>query len=269
MGFYDNFSNGIIGGGKQNEYSLSGIKSINDSTTDIVRGSIDLLLDAANPLSYPGSGTTWTDLSGNGRNGTLTNGPTFTADLNGTGGYITLDGTNDYISLGANFNYITQSFSIGFWVYFLSFDHTSAQYIMVFWKGNFQVNGYYSEINPVNGTINFYTNQSGATQQSSALYQPNPSSFPNRGFMPGEWYNFYFTRNGTSVKIYINGVDRTSTIGSHNNPTTSGNNFEIGRYNSASHFPNMRIASFIIYQRELTAVEVLQNFNASRKRFGL
>ena len=81
MGFYDNFSNGIIGGGKQNEYSLPGIKSINDSTIDIVKGSIDLLLDAANPNSYPGSGTTWTDLSGNGRNGTLTNGPTFTAGL--------------------------------------------------------------------------------------------------------------------------------------------------------------------------------------------
>jgi hypothetical protein len=270
MGFYDNFSGGLIGGGKQNEYSLPGIKAISDSSLDIVRGSIDLHLDAANPSSYPGTGTTWTDLSGNARNGTLTNGPTFTSDLNGSGGYITLDGTNDYISLGANFNYTTQSFSIGCWVYFLSFDHASAQYINLFWKGNFGVNGYYAEINPVNGSMNFYTNQSlNAAQQSAAIYQPNPSSFPNRGFMPGEWYNFYFVRNGTSVRIYINGIDRTSTVGTHTNPLSTSNNFEIGRYNSASHFPNMRLASFIIYQKALTAAEVLQNFNASRKRFGL
>jgi hypothetical protein len=269
MGFYDNFSGGLIGGGKQSEFDLPGVQTLNNSSSGIVRGSLDLHLDAANPSSYPGTGTTWTDLSGNGRNGTLTNGPTFTADLNGTGGYITLDGTNDYISLGANFNYTTQAFSVGLWIYFLNFDHTSAQYVMLFWKGNFQTNGYYSELNPINGTVNFYTNQSGATQQSAANYNANPTSRPNLGFMPGEWYNLCFTRSGTSVRVYINGVDRTSTVGSHTNPATSANNFEIGRYNSASHFPNARFASFIIYQRALSAAEVLQNFNASRKRFNL
>ena len=122
MGFYDTFQGGLIGGGKQNEYGLPGIQSLNDSSIDIARGNIALHLDAANPLSYPGTGTTWTDLSGNARNGTLTNGPTFTADLGGTGGYITTDGVDDLITVGQNFNYTTQAFSIGMWMYAFSFD---------------------------------------------------------------------------------------------------------------------------------------------------
>ena len=49
-------------------------------------------LDAANTRSYPGSGTTWTDLSGNGNTGTLTNGPTYSS---ANGGQIVFDGSND------------------------------------------------------------------------------------------------------------------------------------------------------------------------------
>lgn len=269
MAFYDKFPGGLIGGGKQHEYDLPGIKWTNDSALGMVKGNIDLYLDAANPLSYSGTGTTWTDLSGNGRNGTLTNGPTFTADLNGTGGYITLDGSNDFISFGNILNYTSESFSVGIWIRFLSFDNNGGLNSLIGWKGNFQTNGWYIEVTPQNGTINFFTNQSGANQVTQALYSPNPSSWPNKGLMPDEWYSLYFTRSGTSARIYINGIDRTSNAGTHTNPTSTTNNFEIGRYNSASHYPNIRLASYIVYQRALTAAEVLQNFNASRKRFGL
>jgi len=268
MGFHDNFAGGIIGGSKQNEYDLPGVQALSDSTKGIVRGSLDLYLDASNPLSYPGSGTTWTDLSGNGRNGTLTNGPTFTSDT--TGGYITTDGVNDYISLGTNFNYTTQEFSFNFWVYFVNFKNQGASFVNLFWKGNFETSGYYCEVNPASGAINFYTNQSGAFQQSAANYNPNPSSYPNKPNIAGEWINICVTRSGSSVKIYLNGIDRTSTSGTHTNPASaSANAFELTRYNSASHFGNIRWASFMIYQRQLTDSEVLQNFNASRKRFGL
>lgn len=270
MGFYDKFSGGVIGGGKQIEYSLSGIKSIRDSTSGIVGGDIDLYLDAANPLSYPGTGTTWFDLSGNGRNGTLTAGPTFTADLNGTGGYITLDGINDYITFGNVFNYTTQSFTYAIWLRLLSFDPNTGINNMIAWKGNYQVNGWYVEVAPQNGVVNFFTNQTpAATQVSQAIYQPNPSSWPNKGLMPDEFYNICITRNGSSARIYINGIDRTTTVGTHINPTSSSNVFDIGRYNTSGNFPNMRVASVLMYQRALTATEVLQNFNASRKRFGL
>ena len=64
----------------------------------IVRDGLVLCLDAANPRSYPKSGTTWSDLAG-ANNGTLTNGPTFDADDKGG---IVFDGTNDYVNLGSS-----------------------------------------------------------------------------------------------------------------------------------------------------------------------
>ena len=64
----------------------------------IVTDGLVLCVDAANTKSYPGSGTTWTDISGKGHNGTLTNGPTFSSDNMGG---IVFDGSNDAVTLSA------------------------------------------------------------------------------------------------------------------------------------------------------------------------
>lgn len=61
----------------------------------VITSGLILNLDAAKPASYPGSGTTWTDLSGNGYNGTLNNGPTYSTL---GGGSIVFDGVDDYVS---------------------------------------------------------------------------------------------------------------------------------------------------------------------------
>ena len=69
---------------------------------NIVRNGLVLCLDAASKRSYPGSGTTWTDLSGLNNNGTLTNGPTFS---NANGGILTFNGTSQHISGSSNSNF--------------------------------------------------------------------------------------------------------------------------------------------------------------------
>ena len=66
---------------------------------EIAESGLVLALDAGNLKSYPGSGTTWTDLSGGGNTGTLTNGPTYSS---ANGGSLVFDGTNDYISLSSS-----------------------------------------------------------------------------------------------------------------------------------------------------------------------
>ena len=78
-----------------------------------------LCLDAADRNSYPGTGTTWTDLSGNGNNGTLTNGPTFSSSNRGG---ISVDGTNDYINCGngSTIQQTTNDFSISVWIKILT-----------------------------------------------------------------------------------------------------------------------------------------------------
>jgi uncharacterized delta-60 repeat protein len=70
-----------------------------------------LCLDAANSKSYPGSGTTWTDLSGNGNNGTLTNGPTFDSDNLGS---LVFDGVDDYSELTSNYT-LSAGWTLSFW----------------------------------------------------------------------------------------------------------------------------------------------------------
>jgi hypothetical protein len=72
----------------------SGVKIIPESAASVVTTGLQLYLDAGNASSYPGTGTAWTDLSVNGRNGTLTNGPTYSGT---NGGSIVFDGTNDYV----------------------------------------------------------------------------------------------------------------------------------------------------------------------------
>lgn len=73
------------------------LQAVYDTTSaSLVTDGLVLNLDAANPASYPGSGTTWTDLSGLDHNGTLTNGPTYSASPSGS---IVLDGVNDYVTI--------------------------------------------------------------------------------------------------------------------------------------------------------------------------
>jgi hypothetical protein len=76
----------------------SPIKAVN---TELV-----VCLDAGNLKSYVGSGTTWNDLTKNGRNGTLTNGPTFSG---ANGGTIVFDGTNDYVAVTPMYNFATSN----------------------------------------------------------------------------------------------------------------------------------------------------------------
>jgi hypothetical protein len=83
----------------------------------IVTNSLVLCLDAANPKSYPGSGTTWTDLSGLGNNGTLVNGVGYTSVNRGS---LVFDGVNDYVTLGNDKFKYQDNFTLEAWARFLS-----------------------------------------------------------------------------------------------------------------------------------------------------
>jgi hypothetical protein len=224
---------------------------------NIATNGLVLYLDAANTKSYISGSTTWLDVSRSGNNGTLVNGPTFSSR---NGGGIVLDGTNDYISLGNTLNYTSENFTFSIWVFINSLSTNSAgQGPILFYKGAFNVNGYYTQIGQ-NGNIIFVTNNLGVSQVSSI----NANTIST-----GNIYNISFTRNGTSARIYVNGIDVTTTIGTHSNPTTSSSTFTIGSYNLTQIVSNATIFNFLNYNRALTATEVLQNYNATRTRFGL
>jgi hypothetical protein len=77
------------------------MSTVSGGQGNIVTNGLVLNLDAANPRSYepPFNGTVWNDLSGNGNNGTLVNGPVFSGS---NGGFLRFDGTNDYADLPFN-----------------------------------------------------------------------------------------------------------------------------------------------------------------------
>lgn len=220
----------------------------------VITNGLGLNVDAGFTPSYPQTGTVWYDLSGNSYNSTLTNGPGFSTS---GGGCITFDGTNDEASFGNILDYTSGSFTFNCWVYFNSLTtNQSGQGPVVFFKGQSQNNGYYLQVGN-NGAISFITNQSGASQTSST----NSSAI-----VVNTWYNIAVTRSGSSCKIYVNGVNSTTTSGTHQNPSTSSENFKLANYNN-SIYANMNIAIFQSYNRELSATEVLQNYNTYTVRF--
>ena len=223
---------------------------------NIVTDGLVLYLDAANTKSYPGSGTTWTDVSRGGNNGTLTNGPTFNS---GNGGSIVFDGTNDFVNCGNILNYTSQNFTFSCWVFINSLlTNAGGQGPILFYKGSYRNNGYYNQIGQ-NGQINFITNTNPDV---------NTTTLPGT-IVAGNTYNITFTRNGASVRVYINGVDLTSGAGVHTTIPSSTANFNIASYNQGQIVANIRMYNFLNYNKALTPQEVLQNYNATKNRFGL
>ena len=220
----------------------------------IVTSGLVLALDAADKNSYPGSGTIWRDMSGNGNNGSLTNGPTFSST---NGGNIVFDGSNDYVVVTHNsiFN-ITTSISFNFW-----FKSTKTVDAYISSK---REDSFYIGVGPTGQTANkmsFYLNgTSGGWLQSIS------------DVSTGNWVHTSLTWDGTTSSIYINGVLDNSESRSGTMPT-GGSNITIGvRLNAFNNSVGLllgNVSSFSIYNRALTSSEVLQNYNAQKSRFGL
>lgn len=216
----------------------------------IVRNGLVLWLDASN---YPGSGTTWTDISGKGNNGTLTNGPTFSSNNSGS---LVFDGLDDYISCGnsASLN-ITSALTLSSWVYLTAW----SGYPGIIGKGYSTTGGYSTHIRP-DYSIWFEIDTSGGTRYN---YNPTSVTIGLNG-----WYNVVATYDQSLMQIYINtvaagaGLSTTTTIG------TITANVEIGRLSGYGYFQG-RISNSTIYNRALSATEITQNFNALRGRYGV
>jgi hypothetical protein len=224
-----------------------------DSSQKIVTDALVLNYDIAQLRSYPTTGTAVTDLSGSGTTGTLINGVAFNS---GNGGTLLFDGVNDYMDLGSVLNYTSGNFSFSYWIYFISLVGNGAT---TCWKGSYGTVGYYDQITP-SGIIGFQTNQSGVVQSSSA---------PTGTIVINNWYNICYVRNGPSIRIYVNGIDKTGTAGTHVDPATSTNSFRISNYNNGQFYGNYYLSQFANYNKALSSTEITQNFNANRLRYGL
>jgi hypothetical protein len=216
-----------------------------------------LWLDAGIAPSYAGSGTTWTDISGNRNNGTLTNGPTYNSS---NGGSIVFDGLNDFVDCGDR-----EIFKIPSQLTLEAFLNISAyvQWSGIIGKSNSVKGVYVMQLSPLAQRIRFSYNS--VSPWSVNVVDGN---FP---LTTNQWVHSVITYDGSNANLYINGsLDKTQNLGSITFDIGAGFPVSIGQDPpGANEFFNGRISNAKIYNRALTAAEVLQNFNAQKARFGL
>ncbi len=221
--------------------------------TCISNSGLVLHLDASNTASYSGTGTTWNDLSGNGSNVTLTN----TTFNSANGGSIVFNGTSSYANFDANIG-TTNVVTVEMWVKTNSLrTPTGAMY--------FGFNLY--DAWTASGNIGYNT-------ASGDQYGFLSSKVDYLG-IEGSWRQLVFVMYAgakTNNKIYVNGESQTlsqiqGTFSTVNSNFNSGAGRISSWLNDQNWLINMNVASFKIYNRELTAQEITNNFNASSTRF--
>ena len=213
----------------------------------IVTDGLVLALDAADSNSYPGSGTTWRDVSGNENNGTLTNGPTFSS---ANGGSIVFDGVDDRVQT----NYGPQFGDFTTCIWFKPTAITSfgrlidKSYVNGFWLGR-------------NGSTSTF---GGGIREATSPYGIYLSLSENN------WHFLISIRSGTTHILYADGIDNTTsntvTSALLDSTTIAFGNWSGGTTNQLF---TGNIPSIQIYNRALSSQEVLQNYNAQKSRFGL
>ena len=229
----------------------------------IVTDGLVLALDAANTKSYPGSGSTWSDLSGNDTDGTIT-GATFNSD-----GYFDFDGTNDdVIDTGTSFLKTNDNVTLEA---FFNHDSNSGSFFFLY-EGEGDGFGSNVEFQLYAGSgylRSWFTTSSGDFNLGGSAAS---------AITTGEWnhaavtYSNLSTASGASSKLYLNGVEVDSgsgaTVDLASMPTS---NLLIGRPYSTSlgRRYDGQVAAVKVYNRTLSASEIQQNFNALRGRFGI
>jgi hypothetical protein len=215
-------------------------------------------VDAANSKSYVSGSTTWNDISKNNNNGTLTNGPIFDPANKGS---IDFDGTNDLVV----FNSINSlpSFSISIWfkctgpgdagggtltIYNTLFGFSGGKRILVATSTNTGIAE--GRVLVQMGGSNYFSNISGIAETNS-------------------WNNVVYTFEPNTAILYINAIQQTPQT----NPSVSFPTADIflGAYSNpiVAYAMKGNIANTTIHSRTLSATEVLQNYNATKTRFGL
>jgi hypothetical protein len=215
----------------------------------LVTSGLTLCLDAANPKSYPGSGTTWTDLSGNGNNGTLVNGVGYNS---GNLGSLVFDGVNDYVETIQNTT--ESSFTISGWIFYNG-TVTSQQPVISKWFSGVQ--SWMLDTVGTNTIRWLIRGSSGGDVVITTTITPNVWFYVTA---------IYQTGTGT-CNLYINSNFISSGIG-RSSLLVPTNKIQIGRKGDSSvPWFNGSISQVTLHNRVLTASEIQQNYNALKSRF--
>jgi hypothetical protein len=226
------------------------------NSLNIITNGLVLYLDAGNVSSYSGSGTSWNDLSGNNNSGSLTNGPTFSSE---NGGSIVFDGSNDKVVVPHISSYNLSNLTVLVWIKPIS-PYTGAFRGIISKEGADRDWNFYLLSSSANGIVNYYHFSTARASSYTDL-----ALLPGGSLLLNTWHQCGFSISEGLLKYYLNGavISQGSTNFSSANssyPITIG---------GADNYTNGNIAITQIYNRGLSATEILQNYNATKTRFGL
>lgn len=240
---FTSLSNALIWLNQSGKYFL-----VKNGYENLVTSGLTLNLDAGWTNSYSGT-TSWRDISGNGKIGTLTNGPAFNS---GNTGSIYFDGTDDFCVVPSSSLNGLSSGSISVWVKFLNLNF---QYVLSLpnSSGN---NGF--DILIENGKLDSYLQATNSAGSTGSQFVPKL----------GIWYNIVTTYDGTTHKLFVNGVFISSVGRSGTIQNGIGQTF-LGRFSSGfGAYSNNYTSNAQLYNRALSQTEILQNYQLYKNRFG-
>ena len=214
----------------------------------VISDGLVLYLDATNPRSYSGTGSTWTDLSGYGYNSTLVSSPTF---INNKYGQLAFNGSTQYATVPYTSTlWNAQAFTLSVWAKKIGTGNAGVSAIMISKDTNYIEHSYNGKTlasfrNSANTQFTVYGN-------TSAAYN--------------EWRHYVVTYDGTQGVLYENGAVTGSTTLAMSVKSTT-NPLNIGRWDEGSYNFNGCISGAMVYNRALSADEVLQNYNATKYKY--
>ena len=220
---------------------------------NIIEDGLVLALDAGNPRSYPGSGTIWYDLSGNDYHVSLVNEPTWNSSgyfVNDVDSYFTGNG-------GSNIPQGNSPYTILVWA------RQNSTYGWGTNNGFISIGGY-----SVTNQSNALRTLNNVTGQFHHYWWGNDLSLGTNAanLSLGQWFQAAATFDGTTRRIWVNGISRTSDTPTGHNVTSS--TIQISK-TVGTEYQKGDMAIAKIYNKALTSNEMLQDFNAHKSRFNL
>ena len=249
-------------------YTFDNTMASNQIINTIVNRDLVFHVDAGNPNSYPGSGTTWYDLSGHGNNGTIYNTPTYSS-TDGSGSF-NFNGSNQYVQANVNTTILDgdPNFTIEF---FVKRTATLVGTTGAYWGlGQGGTQGYAVQgWTPTDNRIHMDLWDSSRVDSQQ--------DYPLNTYVHVVWSKTGTGISPSTITCYVNGVAASSisgrgqTTGPIYPTSTAGNGIAIGRIagNYDGYYGACKIGVFRVYNRGLSAGEVNQNFQSQRTRFGL
>ena len=233
----------------------------------IVSSNLVLCLDAANNKSYSGSGNTWYDVSGRSNNATLINGPVYSSTL---GGYFSCDGTNDYIEVADNssLDFGANNFTVEYW---FRKNNITTGYDNIWGVNKWNTGGTPGTnewgLDIGNGLSGNGESIVFGVESSSTTYAMIVNNYPQTYL----WNQLVGIRSGSELLLYLNGAMIGSSSPSSFTSSTSVNNvgrtLRIANSNLNNLYTQTDSSIVRIYRQALSADEVKQNYDATKKRY--